>query len=402
MASTLQRHWEARFEGMSRQERSGGTYHAYLPDPLLDWDLLLPADVSADIADAETAIRTLNDTAGHINLEGLATFLLRSESVGSSKIEGVAPGARRMVRAETDIALAGDSNDQMAVELIGNIDAMKSAIALATGASRFELGDLLAIHRTLMDKSPTPHLGGVVRTEQNWIGGNNFNPVGAAFVPPPPEHLDNLLDDLIEYINDDFHSPMVQAGIAHAQFETLHPFGDGNGRTGRALIHVVLRRRGLAPRLVPPISNALAAHPGGYVEGLIAFRHLGPSDSAERSTAAATWLREFATAARLACNAAEQHSVSIETLISRWRVKLGGVRANSSTALLVGVLPGTPIVTAETASKLIARSKDRTTEAINSLVEAGILRQRNVHKQRYRVFEAPEVVELFNDLEKML
>ena len=102
-----------------------------------------------------------------------------------------------------------------------------------------------------MERSPTVDLSGVVRTTQNWIGGSSYNPCSASFVPPPPEHVEGLLDDLLVYINSDDHPALVQAAIAHAQFETIHPFADGNGRTGRALIHVILRRRGLAPRFVP-------------------------------------------------------------------------------------------------------------------------------------------------------
>ncbi len=230
MASHLQKHWDAQFQGMSRRDRGGCFYNAYIADPLAGWDLSLPADVAADIADAEAAIRSLNDAGtAHVSLEGLARFLLRAESVGSSKIEGLEAATRRLAQAEAAIALGGDANDRVAVEVIGNIAAMESAVGLATRTERFELADLQSVHRTLMDSSASPELGGVVRQKQNWIGGSSFNPCGAAFVPPPPEYLDGLLADLLEYVNGDDHSPLVQAAIAHAQFETLHPFADGNG-----------------------------------------------------------------------------------------------------------------------------------------------------------------------------
>jgi Fic family protein len=388
---------------MSRRDRRGCDYDAYLADPLADWALSIPADVAADVADAEAAVRALNNAGtAHVSLEGLARFLLRAESVGSSKIEGLEAAARRLAQAEAAIALGGDANDRVAVEVIGNIAAMESAVELATSADPFDLGDLLSVHRTLMDNSPTPELGGVVRSEQNWIGGSSFNPCNAAFVPPPPEHLPVLLTDLLDYVNGDDHSPLVQAAIAHAQFETLHPFADGNGRTGRALIHVVLRRRGLAPTFVPPISLVLATWSDDYVNGLMTFRHLNEPDSAERSAAAVEWLRMFATATSRSCRDAEAYSTDIDEITATWRGKLGRVRANSSTDLLLGVLPGAPIVTVESASKLIGRSKARTTDAVNALAGAGVLRQRNVGRQRYRVFEATEVLDLFTGLERAL
>lgn len=403
MASHLRKRWDANFQGMSRRDRRGCDYDAYLADPLADWDLSIPADVAADVADAEAAVRALNDAGmTHVSLEGLARFLLRAESVGSSKIEGLEAAARRLARAEAAIALGGDANDRIAVEVIGNIAAMESAVELAANTHRFELDDLLSVHRTLMDNSPTPELGGVVREEQNWIGGSSFNPCSAAFVPPPSEYLPDLLADLLDYVNGDDHSPLVQAAIAHAQFETLHPFADGNGRTGRALIHVVLRRRGLAPTFIPPISLVLATWSDDYVNGLMTFRHLSEPNSTERSADAVEWLRMFSTATSRACQDAEAYSEDIDEITATWRSKLGRIRANSSADLLLRVLPGAPIVTVESASKLIGRSKARTTDAVNALAEADVLRQRNVGRQRYRVFEATEVLDLFTGLERAL
>ncbi len=403
MAAHLRRRRDAKFQGMSRSDRRGCYYDAYLPDPLVGWNLSIPADVAADVADAEAAVRALNDAGtAHVSLEGLTRFLLRAESVASSKIEGLEVGVRRLARAEAAVALGGDPSDHVAVEVMGNITAMESAVELATSADPFTLADLLALHRTLMDNSATPEVGGVVRQRQNWIGGSSYNPCSAAFVPPPPERVHGLLTDLFRYVNGDDHSPVVQAAIAHAQFETLHPFIDGNGRTGRALIHVVLRRRGLAPNFVPPLSLVLATWSDDYVNGLMTFRHLSEPDSAERSDAAVTWLRTFAVATRRACSDAESYSHHIDEMTAAWRRRLGRVRANSSTDLLLRVLPGAPIVTVESAARLIGRSKARTTDAVNALAQAGVLRQRNVGRQRYRVFEATEVLDLFTNLERAL
>lgn len=403
MASLQRKHWEARFEGMSRRDRQGCDYDAYLADPLVGWDLVIPGDVAADVADAEGAIRRLNDAGTtHVSLEGLARFLLRAESVASSRIEGLAAGTGRLVQAEVALSRGDDAGDQVAVEVLGNVAAMESAIELASRGATFDRDDLLSIHQTLMDRSPTPELGGVVRTEQNWIGGSSYNPCSAAFVPPPPEHVEQLLADLLEYVNGDDHSPLVQAGLAHAQFETIHPFADGNGRTGRALIHVVLRRRGLAPAFVPPISLVLATWADTYVAGLTEFRHLAEPNSAERSATAAEWLRLFASAAPRACHDAEQYADRIDAMTAHWRDQLGRVRADSGIDRLLGILPGAPVVSVDTTSVLIERSKARTTDAVNALADAGILRQRNVGKQRYRVFEATDVLELLTGLERAL
>jgi Fic family protein len=402
--ATLIRHrWTSSFEGMSRRDREGCDYDAYLPDPLAGWDLALPADLVADLTDAEAAIRRLNtSTTTHVSLEGLARFLLRTESVASSKIEGLEAGPRRLLDAEVVLAQGGDAADRIAVEVLANVAAMEAAVELGSTNDAITLDDLLAIHRTLTERSSMPHVGGVVRTAQNWIGGSSYNPCSAAFVPPPPEIVEDLMNDLLRYVNGDHHPALVQAAVAHAQFETIHPFADGNGRTGRALIHVILRRRGLAPRFVPPISLVLATWASDYIAGLTAFRHVGAPESPERSTGASTWLRTFATAAHRSCNDAEAYAERIEALDARWRGQLGRVRANSAVELLLDVLPGVPVITVESAARLIGRSEMRTGEAINRLEAVGVLRQRNVGRQRYRVFEAADVVDLFTGLERAL
>ncbi len=403
MATLIRSRWTSSFEGMSRRDRQGCDYDAYLPDPLAGWALAFTADLVADLSDAEAAIRRLNATGtSHVSLEGLARFLLRAESVASSKIEGLEAGPRRLLDAEVVLAQGGDAADRIAVEVLANVAAMEAAVELGSATDTITLDDLLGIHRILMERSATPGIGGVVRTMQNWIGGSSYNPCSAAFVPPPPDTLDALLDDLLAYVNGDDHPALVQAAIAHAQFETIHPFADGNGRTGRALIHVILRRRGLAPRFVPPSSLVLATWASDYIAGLTAYRYIGAPDGPDRSTGAGTWLRTFATAAHRSCADAESYAGKIEALDARWREQLGRVRANSAVELLLDLLPGVPMITVDSAARLIGRSEMRTGDAINRLEAAGVLRQRNVGRLRYRVFEAADVVDLFTGLERAL
>ena len=408
MGQLIRKHWEGG-EGMSRRDRLGCDYDAYLPDDLIGWDLSLGGDLVADLADADAATRDLNRSGvTHRSLEGLARFLLRAESVASSRIEGLQVGARRLLAAEQAIADGSDAADRTAVEILANIDAMDSAVEIGAAPGPVTIDDLLAIHRTLMAQSPTPELGGAVRQEQNWIGGSSYSPCSAAFIPPPPEDVPRLLDDLLAYVNGDDHAPLVQAAIAHAEFETIHPFADGNGRAGRALIHVVLRRRGLTPSFVPPISLVLATWTTDYIEGLTAFRPAdlpdadAPTLGRQRSDAAQRWIRTFAAATNRACADARRYSEQIDQLDADWRRRLRKVRKGSSVELLLEHLPGVPLLTSVSAAALIGRSTAKTNDAIARLVDAGVLRQRNLGRQRSRVFEAPEVIEMFTRLERSL
>ncbi|HMJ03967.1 MAG TPA: Fic family protein, partial [Conexibacter sp.] len=214
----------------------------YVPDPIADWDPTLTASTAALIAEADGEVREFDREAPRVHgLEALSRQLLRQESVASSRIEGLSVGQRRLARAA-----AGVGRDDLAGQIVGNVRAMEKAIRLASEPRPLTRDDILAIHHTLFEQTRYAEIGGVVRQEQNWIGGSAYSPVGAAFVPPPHELVDDLLDDLVAFLRRDDLPVTLQAAIAHAQFETIHPFADGNGRAGRCLIHVVYRRRGLA------------------------------------------------------------------------------------------------------------------------------------------------------------
>jgi Fic family protein len=266
--------------GLPRADRGGCNYDAYIPDLLAERDFRFGAEVATDVTEAELAIARLNESGSTLqNTETLARLLLRAESVASSKIEGLEVGGRRLLHAEAARQLGEKGQDVTAEEVLGNIEAMKWATQDLASASTVTVDGLLEVHRRLLAGTPLEEHGGVIRKEQNWIGGTSFNPCRAAFVPPPHEEVETLIADLCEFCNLDSLPTVAQAASAHAQFETIHPFIDGNGRTGRALIHVVLRRRGLAPRVLPPISLVLATWSKSYVDALMRTRYLAAPDS---------------------------------------------------------------------------------------------------------------------------
>jgi Fic family protein len=369
---------------------------------LVSREIALDGEVAADIADAEAAIARLNVQASSlVDTEALARVLLRAESVASSKIEGLQVGARRLLRAEAARDLGERSIDITATEILGNIEAMAFAVQSVSVGEPVTLELLLELHRRLLAGSFLEAHGGRFREVQNWIGGNDYHPCNAAFVPPPPELVGGLVDDLLAFCNGDSLPAVAQAAIAHAQFETIHPFVDGNGRTGRALIHMILRRRGLAPRVLPPVSLVLATWAKDYIGGLAATRYRGPASSREANTGMNLWIARFAGASKRAVDDAssfEQRALSIETA---WRERLGRVRARSAADLLLRALPGAPVVTVNSAADLIGRSFRQTNDAVTRLVEARILKQVSVAR-RNRAFEAPEIIAAFTDLERRL
>ena len=402
MARVIRRRWSSDLSAPSRRDRRPCEYGAYVPDPLMGRKITLDGDVAADVADAEAAIVRLNtQAAGLVDTDALARILLRADCVASSKIEGLEIGPRRLLREEAARELGASPSDITAAEVLGNID------AAVYGTQRVGPGDpittdlLLDLHRRLLAESRLAEHAGTFRQVQNWIGGSDWNPCSAAFVPPPPEHLEDLVEDLVAFCNDDALPAVAQAAIAHAQFETIHPFVDGNGRTGRILISLILRRRGLATRVIPPVSLVLATWAKNYIAGLTATRYRGPSTTSDAATRLNLWVGRFAGACTRSVEVAARFEARAQDIEQAWRAQLGKVRARSASDLLLRALIGAPVITVTGAAGLIGRSYPQTNEAVNRLVEAGILRQVTVGR-RNRAFEAPEIIDAFTDLERRL
>jgi Fic family protein len=288
-----------------------------------------------------------------------------------------------------------------ATEVLANIAAMSWAMRQVGRGDDITLDHLLGAHRRLLEGTRLQEYGGVVRDQQNWIGGSSYNPCSASFVPPPPERVPQLLDDLRQFSNTDGLPPVVQAALAHAQFETIHPFVDGNGRIGRVLIHLVLRRRGVSLRAVPPISLILATWSQDYVAGLVATRYRGTPTTEAAMTGLNRWVSLFATACRRSIEDAETFEDRVSQLQASWRRRLGSIRRDSALDRLVRALPGAPVLTVSAAAERIDRSFQATNGAIDRAVHAGVLQQVNVGR-RNRAFEAPELIQTFTDLERRL
>lgn len=403
MARVVKRRWTpSSSSGLSRQDRQGCDYEAYVPDPLAGRALSLDGETAANVADAETAVARLNAEArGLVDSEAAARLLLRAEAVASSRIEGFEVGGRRLLRAQAARAMGQDPSDVTAAEILNNIEAMSWAVETLSGASTISVDGLLSIHRRLLAGTRVEEHAGKLRTSQNWIGGSDFNPCSATFVPPPHEHLESLLEDLCAFCNRDSLPTIAQAAVAHAQFETIHPFVDGNGRTGRALIHVVLKRRGLAPKVLPPISLVLATWSADYVTGLTATRFRGRPESRSARDGINRWIGLFAAAMRRAVVNAEKYEERVAELQASWRDRLGRIRKDSAVDLLIKALPGAPMITVSSAAALIDRSQQAVNEAVPRLIDAKVLRQTTVGR-RNRAFEVVELIDAFTDLERRL
>ena len=388
MAEWLDQSWEPSFGAPTRSDRSGGPFRAYLPDPLQGRLIAVSAELSDRAAAVESAVRALSIGPESGSLEGLARFLLRSEAIASSRIEGLQVSAQQVALAELaqteSLTKAGFSQNAQLVA--NNITVLRAAASELAAAPRVAVDGVDALHRALLPDER--HHG--LRTVQNWIGGSDWNPIGASFVPPPPGRVPALMADLVGYLNGGVHAPLLQAALVHAQFETIHPYTDGNGRVGRALIHTVLTRRGLTTAAVLPISLVLLTTSHSYLSGLNAYRYSGPTYERAAQDATAQWLEAFLDAADQAAVLVSKFAQELAGLRATWTQQLSAhrsarglreaPRADSAVARLMDMLPEAPLLTSLTAQRMLAVSSVAAYKAVEELVEARILSRKSLQK----------------------
>lgn len=409
MADQIEHRWEASHDGgLLRRDRRSGPYLAYVPDTLVDRPLRLDGDVAREATSAERAVRGLTAGESAAGLESLSRFLLRSEAIASSRIEGIAPSSRQVALAELAHSEDVSGYSDAARLVANNITVLRTAVDDLVAAPEVSVAHVEALHRALLPEEERHH---GLRKVQNWIGGSDHHPLDAEFVPPPPEHVEPLMEDLLTYLNGAVHAPLVQAAVVHAQFETIHPFTDGNGRVGRALIHTVLTRRGLTPSAVLPVSLVLGTLSEAYVGGLTSYRHMSPPDDERAHEGVTAWVGLFLGAATAAAEQAREFSEQVAELRDEWDERTGahrsgqGLRAaprsDSATARLTSLLVEAPVLTVTTARRLLDVSEPAARAALDELAEAGVLTRRQVGKG-LRGYSADAVFDLITHAERRL
>lgn len=384
MPELVERLWPGGGYG-ARQDRRPFRYQALVPDSIGDWDAPLAARAGEAVVDATAAVRELQALSGAEDLESLAAPLLRAEALGSSFIEGLRASNKRLALAAYEPVAA----DVTARAVLGNVRAMERAVQIGSGGGPFRLEDLLDIHQVLLEGTSEERFAGVVRRDQNWIGGRGLSPADASFVPPPEDRVPGLLDDLVTFVNLDDLPAVVQAAVAHAQFETIHPFGDGNGRAGRCLIHVVFRRRGLAPSVVPPVSVVLATNARRYIAGLTDYREGRVDD----------WIGFFADSLTTAVDATHRLWSAIDTLLEDLLLRTGNPRSDSVARKIIRGLPARPVVSADTAAEAYSVTPTAARAALNRLEASGVLVPTRVGRRRDREWVSEELFLLLDRFE---
>jgi len=376
------RPWRQLNRAGTRDDRMLREVTVWLPPLIADRALPLDGALAADLERAMREITTL-DTAHEGTLSALGLLLLRTESVASSKIESVEASLDDYARA-----LHGIRANSSAVSMAAATAALDSMIRDISPGRPITLDDITTAHALLMaDERSEADYAGRIRDMQNWIGGSDHSPRAALYVPPPPETVPAYLADLLTFANRDDLPALAQAAIAHAQFESIHPFTDGNGRIGRALINTILRRRRATVHVVVPLASALVAHRDPYFDLLGAYRdgQVGPL------------LASFAQAGRVAATEAAITATRLGEIASEWGASTGPVREGSVLARLLALLPTRPILSSEDACAAIDASRSSVFAAIGRLRDVGVLRPLT-DRQRDQVWGAGALLDELDDL----
>ncbi len=352
----------------------------------------LPSDVTVvqALARAEQALERLRTATALLpNMDLVTRTLARREAVQSSQIEGTRTQLPELLEYEATQGQDGAPTADAAITE-RYVEALDLGLATLRGDKPNTGLDLILVtsmHAVLMrDADPERYRPGKYRETQAWIGGGH-RIEDATFVPPPPRFIASCMDELEESMlkyrqRDDEQgslSLIAQVAIAHAQFETIHPFVDGNGRIGRLLIPLMLADAGYPPLY---LSGYLSRYRSAYYDALA---------QVQLRDRWAPWAQLLARAVVQACDESIAIAQDLNAMADRWRAMLSDLRADAAARRLPELLLGQPVVSIRQVEAALGVSFVTANKAVEQLVARGILTE--PARRRNRVFHASELLE---------
>ncbi len=345
--------WLIEEGGDARRSVGKHRYDSAIVPEIGNVSMFLPSEVALISEDVRTAIAAFDLRVGDA-LAPLESLLVRIESSASSRIENVAAPVPDLLIGEVD-----SDQGRSVADVMGNVGATSVAIDLSHDITP---DAILGIHRALL-RDTHPVLAGRWRNETVWIGSYSAGPPEAEFVPPAVPRILDSIEDLCNFIDRTDMPVFVQAMVMHAQFETIHPFPDGNGRVGRALIHALLRRDGLTKSATLPISAGIVSQKHRYIEALTEYRH-GDFVPIIELGADATF-----AALRNASHLFDD-VVKIKEL---WEERIEDLRADAVAHRVVAALLSHPVVDSAMLEPLVEATKSTIASALTDLARRGVL-----------------------------
>ncbi len=374
-STTETRPWTTSPSGISGRQRAKilPTYEAAILPNIADIGTIeLPGELIADLAEAEATIERFDATVGSA-LSGFAVIALRTEAVASSRIENLSATATSIALAEHLPKTARTRTNAEAIS--ANVTTLAESLQRSGDITPSEVAE---IQRILVEEH-TPKLVGI-REEQVWIGGTSYSPHGSDYIAPHHDLVPAALDDWATFANRQDLGRLAHIAAAHAHFENVHPFADGNGRTGRVIVQRMLRTSGLTRDTVLPVSAGLLTYTDQYFDALSAYR-AGDVSAIVAAFTDAT----FATSAN-----AQQLVDDLTEIREEWRSRVTA-RSDAAVWEVIEAALRSPAISAVSVSSELEMSADRARTGIDQLVEAGVLHA-NSTARRNRVWLVTDVI----------
>lgn len=380
-------HWQAQSDGMTGRRRltaASGPYESALPARIADLELTLPPALAADIDEATAALSRFDDYArmslgpASTTLGPMSSILLRTESASSSQIEQLTAGARQLALAELE-----QGSSQNARIVMGNVRAMEAALDLA---EKLDQEAILAMQRILVEEQPaSERYAGRYRDSLVWVGTSAVSPIGASHIAPQAKYIGPAMADLVRFMDRLDLPTLLQAALAHAQFETIHPFKNGNGRTGRALVHALLKARGLVTTTTAPLSAGLLKQTPTYFRALTTYRE----------GEAAPLVTCFTEAALFAASSGTQLVDDLSAELEASAQAMQGLRRQASAWKVLPHLVAHPVINAAFLERRLGLNQVAAQRALSQLVDRRVIEERSGLK-RNRVYQHEGILRILD------
>jgi Fic family protein len=334
---------------------------AFLPPPV-PRDLELPRQVARLEASAHREIGALEVAAAGFTTDHAVFPLRLREARLSNEIEGTHTQVEELLTA---VAVPRKPASEAVREVLATADALETGLGWIAQGHPINDWLLRSLHARILasGRGAGPDVG-AYRLRQVVIGRPGEGPAEARFVPPPPEHVAPALDDLFAFVRDEVYGPVVDAAVLHYQFEAIHPFEDGNGRLGRALVPLLWVQRGFLKRPLVYLGAYLAERRSEYLDRLLRVSTHGDWLG---------WIEFFARGVELEARDTRERLEAVGALLERYRQEIGRTSKSPTARDTIPLLLEQPMVTVAAVAKYTGASRPAAQQAIEALVKVGAL-----------------------------
>ncbi len=383
----------------------------FAPTPIARQEFLLSGNTQSRIAKAEIGLARIDEHLRTSSMgDALKTSLARLEAVSTMRIAGLAPDYEKLLDVEyryflyerehpgctvQDFLDVNSDLGQAEAETFKYLQTLLWITTTVKPGEAFPFDLMLDMHSLCMYGALAKDTGARYRQRSYQIA-----PERASFElyrPAAPDEMDALVEDLYRFVNAESYSPTAQAALAHFQFESIKPFKHGLDRTGRAMCHAIMYRRGAFQHCIPPIAFMPAIQTVEHAKLLLPYDMGFEIEGRERLRRIDEWAWFCGYSTELATQVIEAYVSTFESLERMWRERLGRFNKGSAIEMILPMLIGSPIITVSLAMDRTGRSFSAANDAIERLVRAGILTVSSLDRERTRIFTAREVVDALSD-----